>query len=178
MEHANGPGLEVGHAAAGVVEVAEVVARDPERHRVHAEVAPGEIVAQRRGAHLGERARLGVGLPPRGGQVERQLVCQHLGGAEALVLAGAAPEPVGERAGDRAGVALHGHVDVHPVGAAQQVAHRPAHEVRGREALERWQQPAHSGQAPNALAQVLRGQHQSRTGIPAARMRSLASRTL
>ena len=119
-----------------------------------------------------------VGLPPRGGQVERELSRQHLGGAEALVLASAAPEPVGERARDRAGVALHGHVDVHPVGAAQQVAHRAAHEVRGRQALERGQQPAHPRQAANALAQVLGGQHQSRTGIPAARMRSLASRTL
>ena len=69
------------------------------------------------------------------------------------MLARHAAEPLGERTGDRARVALDGNVDVHGVGAAQQVAHGPAHQVGGREPVERRQQPLHSGHAAQALAQ-------------------------
>ena len=55
--------------------------------------------------------------------------------------------------GHRAGVALDGHVEVDGRLAEQEVAHRAAHEVGRRQAVERRQQPLHAGQAPDALAQ-------------------------
>ena len=62
---------------------------------------------------------------------------------------------------------------------AQQVTYRSAHQVGRLQPLERGQQALRSRHAPDALAQVARNRaHQSLTGMPASRIRSLASRTV
>ncbi len=98
--------------------------------------------------------------------------------AEALVLTRIAPEPLGERPCHRASIPLDGHVEVHRVRAAKQVADGAAHEVGSRKPGESGQQPLRAGQAPDALAELGGACRHSRTGIPAARIRSLASRTV
>ena len=88
-------------------------------------------------------------------------------------------ETVGDLARGRASIALDGYVQVDGVGAAQQVAHGAADEIRRRKPLERREQPLHAGQKPHALPQLARRRrHQSLTGIPASRIRSFASRTV
>ena len=62
VKHAHVAGLQVGHAVVGVVEMAQVVAGQADRHRVDREVPAGKVLAQRRLLHLGERAGVGVGL--------------------------------------------------------------------------------------------------------------------
>ena len=90
-----------------------------------------------------------------------------------------AAEPVRHRARRRAGIALDGDVHVVRVRAAQQIAHPAAHEKGRRQPLERGQQPLHARQAPDALTQLwARAGHHRRTGIPAARILSFASRTV
>ena len=173
------PDLQVLEAPERVVEVAEVVPGETQGHGVDGEVAPGEVLVEPGGLDHGQRARLRVDLAPGGGEVEQQAVGAYRGRAEALVLARLAAQALGERARHRAGVALHRHVEVHGLRAAQQVAYRPAHQIRGREPAQRRQQALHARHAAQALTQVcpVRPRHR-RTGIPAARMRSLASRTL
>jgi hypothetical protein len=83
----------------GVIEVAEVVAGQPERHRVDREVPPAEVLAQRRRLDGRERPRPLIGLPARPGEVEREAVRLDRRGAEALVIACLAAQPVGQRAG-------------------------------------------------------------------------------
>ena len=153
VQHAHHPLVQVGQPAAGVVEVTEVVAREPERHGVDGEVAAHEVLVEPRLLDDRQDARLGIGLAPRRRKVDAQLVGAHGRGAEALVLARLAAESLGQRAGDRAGVSLDGDIEVHGVGPAQQVTHGPAHQKGGREALERRQQPLHSRDAAYALAQ-------------------------
>src|SRR3954452_14586218 len=85
------------------------------------------------------------------------------GGSEPVVLEHLSAEP---RRGGRGGlgsIALDCEIEVHGRGAAQLVSHRTSNEVRGRQALERRQQ-----------VRV----HHPRTGMPAARIASLASRTV
>ena len=178
MQDADPAFLEVGQASAGVVEVAQVVAAEGHGHGVEGEVAPAQVLVQGGGRDPRERSRLVVGLAPGGGEVERQPAATHAGGAEALVLAGPAVQALGQGARHRAGVALHGEIEVHGVGAAQQVADGSAHQVHGRETLQRRQQGLHAGQAAHPLAQPCLGRRShSRTGTPAACIRSLASRT-
>ena len=68
--------------------------RERDGDRVDREVAAGEVgidVGDRR--HLRQGARLGVGLGPRGGDVDLEAVELDLGGREALVLEQLAAEP-------------------------------------------------------------------------------------
>ncbi len=179
VEHAHDPLLEVRTAAAGVVEVAEIVARQPHRHRVDREVAPAEVLVKRRLLDSRQGARLVVRLAPSGGEVEHQVVGAHRGGAKALVLARDPAEPIGQGPGYRASVSFDGYVEVDGIGVAEQVAHGAAHEVGGRQSFQGRQQAPHAGEATYALAQVhLAPRHHRRTGIPASRIRSLASRTV
>ena len=176
VEDADQAGLQVVMAAARVVEVAEIVARQADGHGVDGEVAAAQVLGQRRGLDAGQRPGLVVGLAAGGGQVEGTAAGAHGGGAESLVLAGIAAQRRGQLAGRPARVALHRQVDVHRHLAEQQVAHRAAHQVHGREVLERGKQLLHPGEAPDPLAQRGVRAHR-RTGTPARRMCSLASRT-
>jgi hypothetical protein len=65
----------------------------------------------------------------------------------------------------------------HTARPTQQVAHRAAHEVGGRQAPQRREEHVHAGQRPHPLGQPLHHRY-SLTGIPAAPMRSFASRTV
>ncbi len=122
-----------------------------------------------------QRARLVVGLGPGGGQIEAQIGRTDRRGAEALVLARTPAEPLGKGTRHRARVALDGEVEVDRLGAAQQIADGAADEIGGRQAVQSTKQAVHARQAPRALAQ---GVGHSLTGIPAARIRCLASRTV
>ena len=178
MEDADHSALEVLQAAAGVVEMAQVVAAQGNGHGVQGEIAAAQIVLERCALNQRQRPGLLVGLAPGGGQVQAQVGSAHGGGAEALVLADLALQPLGQRAGRGAGVALDGQVEVHGLSPSQEVAHRSAHQVDRRQPLESAEQPVHTGQAAHPLAQArVRLRPHSRTGIPAARIRSLASRT-
>jgi hypothetical protein len=119
-------------------------------HRVHGEVAPLQVIEQVRGLDLGQGAWARIGLPPGGGDVERHAVHRRGDGAEALVHAGRLAEPFGER--ER--VPLDGDVQVRPVGAQKQVAHRAANQV-GRQARgrDRFAQRRDSRQGRNAIRQ-------------------------
>ena len=116
-----------------------------------------------------------LALAPGRGKVDREARRLDGGRPEALVHLGVAAGPQGHVARRAGGVALDRHVEVDRPVPQQQVAHGSADEVRGREPRERREQHVHPGQGPNALGQPL---HHSRTGMPAARIRSFASRTL
>jgi hypothetical protein len=166
MEHAHTPRAQVRLAAVRVVERAAVRARQPDGHCVDREVAPREIVGERGELHVRQRARAGVALAPRARQVEDEpVVGADCRGAEALVRGGPPAEPRGQLPGRGQGVALERDVEVHRVRAEHQVAHGAADQVRGRQALERRQEPVHPGDRLDV---------HSRTGMPAARIRSFA----
>ena len=154
----------------------QVVAREANGHGVDGEVAPPQVLGQGSGLDPGERSGLVIGLAARGGQVEGPPPGAHGGRAEALVLAGVASQRGGQLTRHPAGVTLHGQVQVHRHPAQQQVAYRAAHEVHGREVLERGEKLLHPGDPPDPFSQRGVRAHR-RTGTPARRMCSLASRT-
>ncbi len=84
-------------------------------------------------------------------------------------------EQVGQLLRGAHSVALDRQVQVHRPLAQQQVPHRAADQVNRRQGREQRQEPLHAGHRPQPFAQSV---HQSRTGTPASRMRSLASRTV
>ncbi len=177
VKHAQQTGVEVGEPTVRIVEVAQIVALEADRHGVDREVATGEVLAKRGRLHPRQGARLVVGLLARGDQVDLHVADPDDRRAEALVLAHLAAEPVGERTRHQRGVALHD--EIRPaVGqlAAQQVPHPASDEVGRGQPDQRRQQALHAGQAADSLSQVRRAH--SRTGIPAARIRSFASRTV
>ena len=118
-------------------------------------------------AHRGQRAGRVVGLAAGGGEVEgRGPPARTVGRAEALVLARVPPSRSRQLPRRRARVALHRQVEVHRTAAQQQVAHGAAHEVGGRQALERRQQPLHPGRRRTRSRSSARAaaRHQSRPG--------------
>ena len=58
---------------------------EAERHRVDGHVAAAEVLLQRGGLDLGQRARARVALAARAGEVDRAVAEQHARGAEAVV---------------------------------------------------------------------------------------------
>ena len=71
VHHADRLRVEVAEPAVRVVQVPEVVAREPDRHRVHGEVAAAEVLGERRGLrHARQLARRVVRLLPRGGEMK------------------------------------------------------------------------------------------------------------
>jgi hypothetical protein len=74
-----------------------------------------------------------------------------------------AAEPSGDGGRGLRRIALDGKIQVDGFRTAEPVAHHAADQVGGRQTLERRQQ---------------RANHHSRTGMPAARIASLASRTV
>ena len=159
VEHPDHPALEVHPPAAGVLQLADPVAVQVDRHRVDGEVAPAQVFGQPRRLHIGERPGLRVGLAARGGEVNHQVAGADRGGAEALVLLGLAAEPPGQLSGHGAGVTLDREVEVHGVAPEQEVAHRPADEECRLEAVEGRQQPVHATQLAHARGKVGRLGH-------------------
>jgi hypothetical protein len=96
-------------------------------HRVDREVAPREVVLERRRRHRRERARVGVGLGAGAREVDLEFVELHGCGPEALVLGHLSTERGGE-AGD---VVLGDEVDVGALRPEQEVANGAADEVDG-----------------------------------------------
>ena len=136
------------------------------------EVAPARG-PRRAGAASTTGSAPGSGRRPRGGWWRGRAAGRRRARwpcRSARARASSPPSALGERARHRAGVALHRHVEVHGLRAAQQVAYRPAHQVRGREPLERGQQlapcPARGARARAGLPGVDR--RHRRTGMPAA----------
>jgi hypothetical protein len=166
--------LQIREAAIGVVQVPEVVAEQGDGHRVDREVAAAQVLVERGGLDVRQRPRLAVRLGARGGEVEDELRRPHGRGPEALMLAHDAAQAIGQRPPDRARISLHGKVEVDRVRAAQQVADGPAHQVHGRQAGERGQQPLHGREAPDALAQVGVGARHAVRVSPGCRPRACA----
>jgi hypothetical protein len=95
------------------------------RHRVDGEVAPGEVLTQRRRLHLGQRPRTRIGLGARGGQVDLEVSQHGLGGSEALMLDHLTTQPPG----DLRRVTLDHDVHVAAGAAQQQIPDRAPDEV-------------------------------------------------
>ena len=145
VQDADHAGVEVGPAAERVDEPPEVVALERDRHRVDREVAPEEVLADRRVLDGRERRRRVVELGPRRHDVDAAAVAvEHDRCAELRVRPHAAVERFCERLRELDGVALDGDVDVEALLAEKDVADRPADEVDalvaladGRDRLER-----------------------------------------
>ena len=124
----------------------EVVGLQRRRHRVDREVAPREVVPQRRALDLGQRAGCAVELGARARDVETHLGAAavdalHDRGLEALVRVARDAELAGQQARELDRVALHHQVEVEALLAQQHVAHRAADQV---DALERRRPPPES----------------------------------
>jgi hypothetical protein len=152
VQHADHAGAEVVESAVRVVQVTEIVSGQSHRHRIDREIAATEVVGQRRGLHERQRSRPLVDLAACSGHVEGQLAGLHRGGPEPFVLARPAGESLGQGAGHRAGASLNRYVEVDRFRSTQQITYRAAHQEGRRQPLEGGQQPAHAGQATNALA--------------------------
>ena len=106
------------------------VARERKRHRVHSEVAAGQILLDRRRPHLGQGAGPGIGLGPRLSDVDLVIPGLEPAGHEVLVALG----PVAGKVGQGLRVALDRDVQVRPLCSQQEVPDRPADQV-GRHPL-------------------------------------------
>ncbi len=145
------------------------------RHRVDREVAAAQV-----GLDPGGRldhwkgAALQVALRSSGGDVDLVPVELHLRGPEPLVRDDVSTE-LGRQLG---GVPNDDEVDVGPAALEQEVAHGAANQVDGivGDSAHRRKLRVH---ALKRLGEALAGLpcHQSRTGMPSAARRSLASRT-
>ena len=122
--------LEVAAASERVDEPPEVLALQGHGHRVDREVAPEEVLADRRVLDGRKRGGCVVELRPRGHDVDPAAVAvQDDRRPELLVRFDASAKGLSERLGERDGVALHRDVDVEAALAEQDVAHGPADEV-------------------------------------------------
>ena len=128
---------------------------DPQRDRVDREVAPREVLLDRRaGPHVGQRAGLRVGLRARGHHVEGRRLRAHDGRAEAVVHHQLAPEPLGRAARDRDRVALDDDVELARDPPEQRVAHRAADDVHAGLPRERVQRRLRARGAGHQLQKV------------------------
>ena len=154
MEHPDHAALEVLPPAAGVLQLADPVAVQVDRHRVDSEVAPAQVFGQPRRLHIGERPGLHVGLAARRGEVNHQVAGADRGGAEALVLLCLPAKPPGQLTRDGPGVALNRHVEVHGPAAEQEIAHRAPDEEGRRQPIEGREQPFDARQLAYARGDV------------------------
>ena len=149
MEHAQHARVEVRPRARRAVQLA---VGQPQRERVDREVAPREVVLERRAElHDRQRAGLGIALAPRSGEVERGVRASHRGRAEALVHQHLAAEPLGRPARDDQRVPLDDEVEVARHAAEQQVAHRAADHPDARLSAQRREHRLGRGQGPESL---------------------------
>ena len=160
VQHADRTGVEVG---AAVVRVEQGLVGQGHGHRVDREVPTREVLLDARGLDVWERAGLGIALAPGRGEMDVRIVEAHRGRPEAIVLDHFSPQSSSNCGRGLPRVALDGKIQIDGIRAAEVVSHRPSHDVRGRQALERRQQVA---------------KHHARTGMPAERIASLASRTV
>jgi hypothetical protein len=114
-----------------------------QRDRVHREVAPREIVVERPGPHVGQRARRRVGLPACPHEVEDAAVVGHdVVRAEALVVA----HDLAQRARQRRRLTLDDDVELARRAAQQHVPDGPADDPRAGGIAEHVEQPRAAGQ--------------------------------
>ena len=135
VEHAEDARLEVAQAAEEVHEPSEVLALQRDGQRVDGEVAPVEILADRRLLDGRQRTGVVVELRSRRGDVDAAAVVHDHGRAELVVRDGPAAERLGERAPEGDPVALDGDVHVEARLVHEQVAHGAADEVDALEPL-------------------------------------------
>ncbi|MFN8423641.1 MAG: hypothetical protein U0470_09785 [Anaerolineae bacterium] len=105
---------------------------DPKGQRVHREVAPGQVVVQRAGRHVRQRAGPPVALPARRDQVDGHVPGPPRRRAEPRVLDDGAARHLAQPSGERDRVADGDDIEVVPDRPAEQeVARHAADEVRG-----------------------------------------------
>ena len=110
-----------------VDDLAAARAGEPERHGVHREISPAQVLLDRcAGLNRGQRAGALVAFPARRGEVERVAPRTHGSGAEAREEADLAAEPLRHGRGERVDPTLDGEVDIAQRQAGGTVAHRPA----------------------------------------------------
>ncbi len=136
MQDPQRPPLEVGQPAEGVGDAAEAVGVDARGHRVDGEVAPEQVLPQRRGLDGRKRAGPLVVLGTTAGDVDVEVARQNdHRGSEAAVHLHAAAQLRGRGLGERDAVALDDDVDIEIAHAEQHVSHEAAHEVRALASL-------------------------------------------
>ena len=130
VEDAQRAPLEVAAAAERIDEAAEILRRERDGHRVQREVAPEEILADRRTLDRRERRRRVVELRAGRDEIDALAVAvRDRGRAELLMRANVAAERLREQVAERDGITLDRDVDVEPGLAEQDVAHGAADEV-------------------------------------------------
>jgi hypothetical protein len=132
VQDAQHPRGEVVAAAERVAQLAEAARREAHRHRVDGEVAPRQVVVQARRLDDRQRARLGVALAARAGDVQHVLRHLDLRRPERLVHDHATTERRRQRTGERDAVPLDDEVGVVGRAPQEQVANRPADQVDAR----------------------------------------------
>ena len=83
VEHADDPRVEIADAAAGIEQLWRMV--EAKRKRVHGEIAAAQIIVDRTRLRRWQRARAGVGLPPRRCDVDAKPANGDCACAEACV---------------------------------------------------------------------------------------------
>src|SRR5580765_7565621 len=130
MKHADRPRLEVAPALEWINQPPGGLARESDRHGVDGEVAPEEIVLDRRGLDAWERGRGLVALAAGGDHVDVVAIpVLDDGRSEGVVWPDAAGELLSKHLGELLPVALDGEVDVEGRLAEQDVPDRAADEV-------------------------------------------------
>jgi hypothetical protein len=152
VQHAQHAGPQIGARARPL---GERPVGDPQRDGVDGEVAPREVLLDRRArAHVRQRAGLRVGLRTSGHHVEGRRLRAHDGRAEAVVHHQLAPEPLGRVARDRDRVALDDHVELARDPPEHRVAHRAADDVHAGLPRERVQHRLRARGAGHQLQKV------------------------
>ncbi len=124
--------LEVGLPAERVDKCAALVARQRQRHRVHREVAPEQVVGEGAGADGRQGAGASVGLGAGGGDVEAEVGALQRGRAEGCVDGAArVGQALHGASGESGGVSLQRQVDVEGGASQKEVADAAADEVDG-----------------------------------------------
>ena len=152
------PRLEVAQPAEEVDEPPEVLALERDGQRVDGEVAPVEVLPDRRLLDRRQRPGVVVELGARGGDVDPPAVVDDDCRAELVVRDDAAAQRLRQCPAERDAVALDGDVDVEARLVHEQVANRPADEVDALEALphrlDGLEDALQPGKREQALAQV------------------------
>src|SRR6516165_4510391 len=112
MQHAKPPACQI-EAAAERIDQAELTGGELDRHRIDREVAPSQIIGDRRGQYARQRAGSLVALRARGRHVDAaELRCLDRGRQEPTMLDDRAAERLGEAMSQYRAVALDDDVEI------------------------------------------------------------------
>ncbi len=137
MQDAQPARIEVVERVRGRGHVPGGGAGERERDRVDGEVAAQEILLERSGLYVGQRAGVRVGLAPRAPKVIAEAVELDGRGSEAIV----GQELAAESLREHGGIPLDNQVQVGRMAPEQQIANGPADQVNSwliGQALEQW----------------------------------------